>query len=146
MHRAQERISVEGVLNTIRNQERAVKDRESEEDLLIQVGRWLVEAGFDPQIARECAKEALARNGAVLAHDLAPVRQDAFALAMARSTEAKGTFQPEEHTSKNHKNISYGQKDLRAIFEAGKKAGISTYHAMKNAGVLRSASEYEGVI
>jgi len=147
-HRAADRITIEGTLNTLRNQQKAQKNimDDDMESPIIRVARWLVEAGIEPTTARKCAVKALNRHGSEI--DLNLVMQEAFALAVklaanhgVESSEKEESTQEPNRRKRKEKVVSLSG-DLREIVGKSKKKGISAYQALKDAGVIKPAGEF----
>lgn len=136
-HKAKERITIEGALNTLRNQQKANKD-DVDFSPLLDVAKWLVDAGINESLARECAQKALDRNGTE--YDLAKIKQEAFAFALNLSFSSPIGDKP-----KPKKNPKVDQKkypgDLRGVLEETKKSGKDPYEALKETGLIQSDDE-----
>ncbi|WP_419877522.1 ATP-binding protein [Brevibacillus centrosporus] len=140
-HRARERVIVEGVLNTVRNQQSMVTNViDEEQSPMIRVAQWLVDAGFEPEVARLCAKQAINRSGTQDA--LQQVMWDAFELAK----ENKSKNEVKKSIKKPHiKKKPYFENDLRSIVEKAKEKGIPPYEALQQAGYIKEAMEFHAV-
>lgn len=132
-HKAKERIAIEGTLNTLRNQQKAVKD-ELEFSPLLDVAQWLVDAGINESFARECAQKALERSG--LEFDLAKIKQTAFAFAMNLTFSS-----PNQEKPMPKKKIKTDAKkfpgDIRGVLDETKKTGKDPYESLKEAGLIQ---------
>lgn len=146
---ANQRVTIEGTLNTLRNQRRAEQNvaAEDPDSNPVRIASWLVEAGFSPRIARECAVRALDRHGS--ARDLKPAMQEAFLLATnkigANKDDHPGAKAPYETGRKRKSPTVSLAGDLREIVAKGKKNGIPAYEALKEAGIIKPADEFLAV-
>lgn len=150
LRRATERVTIEGTLNTLRNQQNAAVYNEAsdneEESPVFTISKWLVEAGITVKTARECATQALERHGTD--YDLSLAKRDAFSLAFKLSeTDQKRDLQNYETKKIKPARVKKGKitlpaDDLREIAGNAKKEGTSPYEALKKAGVIKSVNEF----
>lgn len=138
-HKAKERITIEGTLNNLRNQQKAMKDNTSEESIILEVAQWLVDAGIDPNIARQCAEKSIQRNGTE--YDLSKAKQDAIVFALNLNLNRAGKKSTTKQRKLSKKEESYFPGDLRAVLDQAKKEGKSPYEAFKEIGLIQSAEE-----
>jgi hypothetical protein len=146
LHGAKERLTLEGKLNMIRNRRMTEENGQddSEEGLHFQVARWLVEADISPDIAMACAKKAIDLHGANMG--LKDVMKEALALATETSEKTKNSktdgAEAGKPPAKEKGKVVSLSGDLRKIVKEGHKKGASAHEALKEAGVVKNASEF----
>ena len=139
---AKERVTIIGALDTIGNKETASKYTEvvDEESPVFRVAKWLVEAGVEPAKARECAITCVARFDKDL--DLKKVLQAAYSLAFNPDNETIEKPKIINQPRKTSKKVILFPGDIRSVIRDAKNDGKSGYQALKEAGYIRSASEF----
>ncbi len=146
---ANQRVTIGGTLNTLRNQRKAEQNAAGDgpDSNPVRIASWLVEAGFAPRIARACAVQALDRHGS--ARDLKSAMQEAFLLATNKAAEKKDDHPwakaPSGSGRKRKPPTASLSGDLREIAAQGKKKGIPAYEALKEAGVIKPVDEFLAV-
>lgn len=140
--KAMRRTSLQGVLNSLKNQTIAARagDVENAEPPPVEhLSMLLVQAGYNPETALESARMACNRFAA--ATDMKLASSEAFRLAAENEAkkEANKASGPEK-PRKIAKIISLSG-DLRAIVKAAAK-GVSPYQALKEAGSIKPATEF----
>jgi hypothetical protein len=146
LSKAKERVSLEGSINTLRNQRLA--EKEIAETPTARVAAWLVTAGIDSKIAIECAKSAVNKHSSKTEINIAMFE----ALEMAREMEAKyesqkpveliGKSDSKENTSpkvipiQKNKAKDLKNTDLRKIVAKGKEQKIPAYESLVEAGII----------
>lgn len=149
-NRSMRRVITEGTLNTLRNQKQSEKKASEDisQTILFTVAKWLVEAGIEPKLARECAIKAIDRHAG--GKELSLAMQEAFFMAKdilgkkvddnssKNSVEKKDTSKKSPQT---RKQVSLSG-DLREIVAKGKKKAIPVYHSLVDAGVIKSVNEF----
>lgn len=141
-HKAKERIAIEGTLNTLKNQQKAIANNESNSSIILEVAQWLVEAGVETNTAFDCATRSIERNGKE--YDLLKTKQEAFILALSLNIDLKkNDKKPATRSKKNKKTKDvFFPGDLRGVLENAKKEGKNPYEAFKETGLLQSAREF----
>ncbi len=143
LNKAKARVVMEGSIDTLRNQQKAVAVGDEHESApLLKLSKYLVEAGYDPKIAMSCSVKALNRHATET--DLKLAVKDAFMFAdnlnQADVIEEKGISPSKASMNKNKKRVSLSG-DLREIINKASK-GSSPYDALKEAGIIKSADEF----
>jgi len=139
------RVTISGALDTLSHQEQPnVTDAtEQLESPSGQITALLVGAGFSFAVALKCANEAVQRFAS--SADLKLASSEAFRLAAEFDTQNE---QPSESNNvpktakKTAKAISLSG-DLRQILAVAKKTKKPAYDVFKEAGVIRSALEFQ---
>ena len=148
LNRAKERVTLEGKLNMVRNRQMAEAHApgDSEDALVFRVARWLVEAGFAPDVAKTSAAKAINRNGAGVG--LNGAMQEAFILASEATAISENTKDSNGNTVDAKKPPAKEKRqgvplsgDLRKIVKDAHKKGVPGYEALKEAGVVKDATE-----
>lgn len=112
LQRANERVFLEGGINTLRNQQMASESvHDNEPSPKITIAQWLIDFGIERDKALQCAKEALVKNGKEF--NLQVAMKDAFEIAhnISNSNE-KGKKQP-----RNKKRSSMKEETMKEILE-----------------------------
>lgn len=138
-NKAKERVTVEGALNTLRNQQKAASHNDSsDQSMLFEVAQWLVDAGIDVKLARECAQKAIDRNGQ--GFDLTKVKQDAIAFALKLNLDHPAEEKPSAKRPKKNPKIDDSKfpGDLRGVLKESKEEGKNPYDALKESGLIQS--------
>lgn len=143
LKQAQEKITIEGALDTIGKRQMVSDSSEKvdEEAPVYQIGNWLVEAGVNPKKAFECATDALKRFEAEM--DLKKAKQAAFEMAFGFNTiKTETTESPLKSKKPKRSNIIMLSGDLRAVFQKGKSEGKTGFQSLKEAGYIGSVREF----
>jgi hypothetical protein len=139
LQKSKERVTVEGRLNTLRNQQKTAGHTEVNDSPLMHIAQWLVDANIDPRIAREAATEAVGKNGS--GYDIQEAMWDAMTIARAiieKRQEEKSKRQPRKKAKKQ----IYSSLDLREIAQRGLDKKISVYKSFVDSDVIKSALEF----
>lgn len=120
---------------------RAAEETEETETPVFRIAKWLVEADFEPKIARQAAVDSLSRFPNQ--PDFKKARETAYEIA---KTLISNTSKPliEE---KKRKNIPKQEPvllsdDLRNIVQLGHEKNLTGYDALKEAGLIKSVKEF----
>jgi len=143
LKQAEERVQVEGSLNTLRVQNITEHGTNNPE---FEIVSWLITAGIDPKLAAECASRAVQLHAN--STNIEEAMRGAMKMALQRIEE---NTVPEEtqviQTAKTVKkkaartNTTNPSQDLREIVSSGKKCGIPAYEALKEAEVIKPIHE-----
>jgi len=130
-HQAKERVTIEGALNTLRNQQKALYN-DAEFSPLMDIAKWLVDAGIDESLARKAAQAALDRSGN--GYDIAVLKKKAFTFAFNLTLPSADTAEDKPVSRKSSKPVKVEPKmypgDLRGILEETKKRGEDPVEAL----------------
>jgi len=139
-----QRVSMSGVINTLKNQQAASLQSgfAIQEDPVVQIVFLLEQVGYSEEVAYRSARQACGRFGAEV--DLKLATSDAFRIAgeevAEKNIEEIASVLPPK--PKRAKVVSLSG-DLREIIKkAGKKT--SPYDALRAAGVIKHADEFLG--
>jgi len=136
------RVSLQGTLNTLQNQESAAKAVQTGagDSPVEQLAMLLVQAGYEAEVALKCAQKAYLRFASEV--DLKLASSEAFRLAAEDFDPKKNTKESHApHPSPRKEKVSSFSGDLREIIKKAAK-GIPPYEALKAAGVIRPATEF----
>lgn len=139
-HRAKERVEIHGVLNTIKNQQKNIKDNFSEESLILEVAQWLVDAGIEAKLAQECAIKSIQRNGTE--YGLSKVKKDAISFALNIESNSVTKKSSTRRKRISQKEEPYFPGDLRSVIGKAKQEGRSPYDVLKEIGIIQAAEEF----
>lgn len=136
------KINLVGELRSIRNQRQAANSYGEKDELLKEVTGWLMDAGFEMEIALTCADQALKRHATE--QDLNLVRKEAFRIALQRGDqEEQDQFKKtEKKIRKNKEVISLHSEDLRVVTSAGRKRRLTFVDSLRAAGVIKNPLEF----
>jgi energy-coupling factor transporter ATP-binding protein EcfA2 len=152
MQAAKNRVILDGAVNTLINQQKAEQAAsiQGADTLIFEVISWLIEAGVEPEKAKECAEIALKRYGAQ--PDLSVVKKDAFQLAMGQTSqnEVANANDPKKPdivpTQMKKRKPTKGKVQmpggLREIVSRGIAKGVPPDQSLKDAGITKSANHF----
>lgn len=135
LRRANERVTVYGALNTLRNQQIMEKEQQEEESALIKVAKWLVQAGIEPKNAKEYAAKALEKHAA--GNDMKLVKHDAFKMALHANSLEVETKQEKQ----KKKSAVRSSNELLDLVSIGKEEGKSASEVLKEQGIRKPADQ-----
>ncbi|MWC27177.1 hypothetical protein [Paenibacillus sp. MMS18-CY102] len=143
LNQTTERIELEGALNTIRNQQQASRDED--DSPLVEVAKWLQEAGYDTQRAIECAEMAIARS--VNESDIARIKQAAFAfalnIAMPEASEQQ-TAPTKQRTRTKRLPVDAAKfpGDLRGVLAKASSDGLNPIEELSKTGLFETNADF----
>ncbi|QQE78485.1 ATP-binding protein [Alicyclobacillus sp. SO9] len=137
---AQQRIEIEGSLNTVENQ---VQGEGEEASVTSQLIRWLVEGGIDYETAVKACNDALAKYASTTV--LAEVRKYAYARAVELE-QAKDEGAPKKSGNELHKTsgkkVTYLPGSLIEMFKVARKNKELMYNKLEDVGMLKNVDEF----
>ncbi|MEK4293028.1 ATP-binding protein [Paenibacillus sp. FSL R5-0914] len=128
----QERVSIAGVLNTLKNQREVVVNNRLEDEMSpeLKIVQWLINLGVEETIAWEAAERTVDYNQAN--HDIGlELMMSAMELAKELKDKKNSKLRKKSSNVGNYKN-----DDLRRISN-----GVDSYESLKNANVIKENFE-----
>ncbi|RNB82186.1 ATP-binding protein [Brevibacillus nitrificans] len=142
-HSAVERVRVEGTLHTLRNQRKANRNSDEEDNPVLQIAKWLITAGVEPTLARQCAVKSVEHYGTN--YDLQTAMKAAFSLAMSGELQApKKSVEMKQGQKKKRTKLEniYFPEDIRKYVADGTEKGINAFQSLTEAGIIKQADEF----
>lgn len=137
---AQQRIEIDGALNTVENQ---VNGEGEEASVTSELTRWLVEGGIDYEIAVQACNDSLAKYAST--SDLIEVRKYAYALAIELE-QARNDDTSKEVTDAREKSprkkVTYLSGSLIEMFKTARKNKELMYNKLEDADMLKNVDEF----
>ncbi|MDF2650639.1 MAG: Tn7-like transposition protein [Paenibacillus sp.] len=125
---AQEKVSLSGTLNTLKNKRQSASSEVDEEDPLFKIVQILIDSQVDEYLAWEAASYAINVEGSHTDFSLA--MKSAFTYAWGKVEEESEKLGNQKKGGKGVQN--YSSKDLRNATK-----GKDSYEALKEAGALK---------
>jgi len=137
--KADDRTRIYGQLDTLRSREKLHKSNAEIESPLVTIAKMLVQAGYEPQIAKECAQKALSLHGSD--SDFKKAIPEAFRLALTvEESSIVVTKKTKDDKKKKDKTVPLAS-DLRELC-TGRDKKVNAYEALDKAGYIKSAAEF----
>lgn len=144
LRRAEERVQVEGSLNTLRTQSSSNLGANAPE---MEIVGWLLSCGIEQKVAVECAYRAVRLHAN--STDIGEAMKSAIKMALQREEEtpsaeeshASQTANPAASKKAARTSAAHHPQDLKETVAAGRKRGLPAYETLKEYGIIQPIDE-----